>query len=108
MITITNAVYDRLDTFIKDENDESIMGLRVFVQGGGCSGFQYGFRFVHELEEGDTVAGEQDDIKIVVDPMSMMYLDGCTIDYVKGLQGEHISIDNPNINTSCGCGQSFS
>ena len=106
MIEITDAVYDKLKALIADEDDSSIVGLRIFVQGGGCSGFQYGFRFADEIEDGDAVF-EQDGVKVVVDPMSMMYLDGASIDYVKDITGEQFAIKNPNATTKCGCGNSF-
>jgi iron-sulfur cluster insertion protein len=107
-IIITDAVYDRLALILETEGDESIEGLRIYVKGGGCSGFQYGFEFVQEIAEDDTVFENKNNLKIVIDPMSIMYLDGATIDYVKNLQGEHFSINNPNVKTTCGCGSSFS
>jgi len=107
-LTVTEAVYDKLAELIIEENDENILGLRIFIQGGGCSGFQYGFQFVEEINEDDTVIESEEGIKVVIDPMSMMYLDGATIDYVKSLAGEQFSIRNPNAQTTCGCGSSFS
>jgi len=108
MIEVTEAVYDKLADLILEENDDRIVGLRVYVQGGGCSGFQYGFRFAEEIEEGDEIFESAEGIKILVDPMSMMYLDGSKIDYVKTIAGENFSIANPNSGTTCGCGSSFS
>jgi len=107
MIEVTEAVYDKLAELILEENNEDIIGLRIFIQGGGCSGFQYGFRFTDEIEEGDEVLESTEGLKIMIDPMSMMYLDGSTIDYVKSIAGEQFSIKNPNAQTTCGCGSSF-
>lgn len=81
--------------------------LRVYVQGGGCSGFQYGFEFAERLEEGD-VAVETDGVTLIVDPMSMQYLDGAEVDYVNDLTGAQFVVRNPNASTTCGCGSSFS
>ena len=80
--------------------------LRVFVTGGGCSGLQYGMAFQEEPEAGDTVV-DRDDVRLLVDPTSMMYLQGATIDYVDSLIGGGFRIDNPNAASSCGCGHSF-
>jgi len=107
-MTVTEAVYDKLAELIIDENNEEIIGLRIFIQGGGCSGFQYGFRFADEIEEGDQILESEEGIKILIDPMSAMYLEGATIDYVKSIAGEQFSITNPNSQTTCGCGSSFS
>lgn len=107
MLSVTDAVFEKLATLIADENDDEILGLRIFVQGGGCSGFQYGFSFANVEEEGDTIVEGKDGLKIFVDPMSIMYLDGAEIDYVKSLSGEQFSIRNPNVTTTCGCGSSF-
>ncbi len=82
-------------------------GIRVGVQGGGCSGFQYSMDFEEKAKEGD-VTLEQSGIKLYVDSMSSMYLQGVTIDYVQGLQGAGFKFNNPNAKTTCGCGSSFS
>ncbi len=81
-------------------------GLRVFVAGGGCSGMQYGMALEAEARDYDHVI-EQDGVKIFIDPTSMMYLDGATIDYVDSIMGGGFKIENPNAVTSCGCGSSF-
>src|SRR5512146_282926 len=81
-------------------------GIRVGVVGGGCSGFQYSMDFENAQRDGDTVV-EQDGIKLFVDPMSSMYLQGVTVDYVVGLQGAGFKFNNPNAKNTCGCGQSF-
>lgn len=106
-MTVTDAVYDKLAELLLEEDDSSIVGLRIFVQGGGCSGFQYGFQFADEIAEDDTVVESEEGLKVLVDPMSMMYLEGATIDYTKTLAGEQFSISNPNATTTCGCGSSF-
>jgi iron-sulfur cluster assembly accessory protein len=82
-------------------------GIRVGVMGGGCAGFQYSMDFEKEPREGD-VAFVQEGVKVYVDPMSSMYLQGVTIDYVVGLQGAGFKFNNPNARTTCGCGSSFS
>ena len=82
-------------------------GIRVGVVGGGCSGFQYSMDFENQPKDGDFVL-EQDGVKLYVDPMSSMYLQGVTIDYVQGLQGAGFKFNNPNARNTCGCGASFS
>lgn len=80
--------------------------LRVFVSGGGCSGMQYGMAFESQINEHDTVV-QVDDVKLVIDPTSLIYLEGATIDFVDSLMGGGFRIDNPNAVSSCGCGSSF-
>ena len=89
----------------EEENPE--LKLRVFVTGGGCSGFQYGFSFDESQDEEDTVI-ERDGVSLLVDPMSYQYLVGATIDYQEGLQGSQFVVQNPNASSTCGCGSSFS
>jgi iron-sulfur cluster insertion protein len=91
---------------INEEGNAGLM-LRVFVQGGGCSGFQYGFTFDEEVQEGDTIV-ENQGVKLLIDPTSYQYLVGAEIDYTEGLEGAHFVIRNPNAITTCGCGSSFS
>ena len=81
-------------------------GIRIGVVGGGCSGFQYSMDFENEPKDGD-MSFEQDGIKLFIDPMSSMYLQGVTVDYVQGLQGAGFKFVNPNARNTCGCGQSF-
>jgi iron-sulfur cluster insertion protein len=83
------------------------MKLRIHVNGGGCSGFQYGFSFDHELAE-DDFTFEQDGVTVAVDSVSMQYLDGAEIDYRESLQGAEFVVRNPNAKSTCSCGQSFS
>ncbi|MEM7408285.1 MAG: iron-sulfur cluster insertion protein ErpA [Pseudomonadota bacterium] len=81
--------------------------LRVYIEGGGCSGFQYGFEFEQAAEEDDMVI-ERGGVKLLVDPLSLQYLAGGVVDYKEDLQGSRFVIDNPNASTTCGCGASFS
>ncbi len=90
----------------EDEGDDGLM-LRVYVTGGGCSGFSYGFDFASEMGE-DDASFSNDDVNMVVDSLSFQYLQGSTIDYVEGLEGSRFVVDNPNATTTCGCGSSFS
>ena len=102
----TNAAATKVKDLIADEGNEDLM-LRVFISGGGCSGFQYGFTFDENTTEGDTVI-ERDGVKLLIDPMSIQYLMGAEIDYSEGLEGAQFVIRNPNAQTTCGCGSSFS
>lgn len=105
-LVFTNSAALKVRQLIDDEGDQGLM-LRVFVQGGGCSGFQYGFTFDQAEGEGDTVV-ENHGVKLLVDPMSVQYLMGAEIDYTEGLEGSQFVIRNPNAATTCGCGSSFS
>jgi iron-sulfur cluster assembly accessory protein len=105
-IVFTAKAIEMVKAAIAQEN-LSGYGLRVGVVGGGCSGFQYAMDFENEAKEGD-VSYEQDGLTYYVDPMSAMYLQGVTVDYVTGLQGAGFKFSNPNAKNTCGCGQSFS
>lgn len=105
-LIFTTSAASKVAQLIDEEGNSGLM-LRVYIQGGGCSGFQYGFTFDEELQEGDTEI-VTDGVKLVVDPMSMQYLMGAEIDYTEGLQGAQFVIRNPNATTTCGCGSSFS
>jgi len=105
-LVFTDSAASKVQKLIDEEAQEGLM-LRVFVQGGGCSGFQYGFTFAESIDEGDTVV-ENAGVKLLVDPLSFQYLVGAEIDYVEGLEGSHFVIRNPNAVTTCGCGSSFS
>lgn len=107
-ITITDAVVDKVRQLMTDDTfkDEHIEGLRIYVQGGGCSGFSYGFVFENEIAEDDSVF-EKGGYKFLVDSMSMMYLVGSTINYDVDLLHEQFVVNNPNAQTTCGCGSSF-
>jgi iron-sulfur cluster insertion protein len=105
-IVFTDAAAQKVGELIREEDNPELM-LRVFVSGGGCSGFQYGFTFDNEREEGDSSV-ENQGVTLVVDPMSFQYLIGAEIDYKEDLQGAQFVIRNPNATTTCGCGSSFS
>ena len=105
-LIFTNSAATKVKQLIDEEDNPALM-LRVFVSGGGCSGFQYGFTFDENVNEGDTkiVNG---DVTLLVDPMSFQYLAGAEIDYQEGLEGAQFVIKNPQAKTTCGCGSSFS
>jgi len=102
MITITESAHSKILDLLAEENNPNLK-VRTFVQGGGCSGFSYGFTFDETVNEDDF---EID--KILVDAMSMQYLTGAVIDYNEELNGSQFVIQNPNAQTTCGCGSSFS
>ena len=105
-LVFTDAAARKVSDLIRGEGNPNLM-LRVFVQGGGCSGLQYGFEFDEQTQEGDTCV-ENQGVKLLVDPMSVVYLTGAEIDYREGLDGAQFVIRNPNASTTCGCGSSFS
>ena len=105
-LIFTNAAALKVRDLIVEEGNDTLM-LRVFISGGGCSGFQYGFTFDENITEGDTVV-ENEGVKLLIDPMSYQYLAGAEIDYTEGLEGAQFVIRNPNATTTCGCGSSFS
>ena len=105
LIFTTAAARKVRELIVEEENDN--LKLRVFISGGGCSGFQYGFTFDEELQSGDTEV-ETDGVTLLVDPMSIQYLTGAEIDYSDGIEGAQFVIRNPNATTTCGCGSSFS
>ncbi len=90
-----------------DEEENPALKLRVYVTGGGCSGFQYGFTFDEEVNAGDMEI-EKQGVSMVIDPMSLQYLMGGIVDYTEGLEGSRFFVNNPNATTTCGCGASFS
>ena len=102
----TESAAAKVRTLIEEEDNESLK-LRVFITGGGCAGFSYGFTFDEAAAEDDTVV-ERDGVTMVVDPMSYQYLAGSEVDFKEGLQGSQFVINNPNATTTCGCGSSFS
>ena len=105
-IVFTDSAARKVGELIKEENNPSLM-LRVFISGGGCSGFQYGFTFDEERAE-DDFALEKGGVTVLVDPMSYQYLSGAEIDYKEGLEGAQFVIRNPNVTSTCSCGSSFS
>ena len=104
-LIFTDAAAQKVGELIREEDNPDLM-LRVFVSGGGCSGFQYGFTFDEKVEDGDSSV-ENQGVTLVVDPMSVQYLMGAEIDYKEDLEGAQFVIRNPNASTTCGCGQSF-
>ncbi len=107
MITITESAKEKIVDLLIEENNPNLK-LRTFVQGGGCSGFSYGFTFDEEQNDDDFEVPITDSFKVLVDAMSMQYLAGAEIDYKEDLMGSSFSIKNPNAQTTCGCGSSFS
>jgi iron-sulfur cluster insertion protein len=105
-LNFTDAAAHKVGQLIEQEGN-SALKLRVYVQGGGCSGFQYGFTFDEETREGDTEI-DNGGVTLLVDPMSVQYLMGAEIDYREDLSGAQFIIRNPNASTTCGCGSSFS
>ncbi len=105
LLDFTDAAAAKVKSLIEEEDNDALK-LRVFVSGGGCSGFQYGFTFAETIDEGDTVV-EKGGVSLLVDPMSFQYLVGAEIDYTEGLEGAQFVIRNPNATTTCGCGSSF-
>ncbi len=107
MVEITASAKAKVIDLLNEENNPELM-LRTFVQGGGCSGFQYGFTFDEEQNDDDFEITLNDKWKMVVDAMSMQYLQGAEIDYKDDINGSQFVIKNPNAQTTCGCGSSFS
>jgi iron-sulfur cluster insertion protein len=105
-LIFTDAAAAKVGELIREESNPNLK-LRVFVQGGGCSGFQYGFTFDESIEEGDTQVANQG-VTLLIDPMSIQYLSGAEIDYREDMEGAQFVIRNPNASTTCGCGSSFS
>ncbi len=105
-LVFTDSAATKVKTLIHEEENPNLK-LRVFISGGGCSGFQYGFTFDENHKDGDTMV-ENDGVQLLIDPMSFQYLIGAEIDYTEDLQGSQFVIRNPNASTTCGCGSSFS
>ena len=105
-IEFSDAAARKVKQLIEEEENPNLK-LRVYVTGGGCSGFQYGFTFDEAVNEGDTTIVKEE-VTLVVDPMSLQYLVGGIVDYTEGLQGSRFLVSNPNATTTCGCGASFS
>ena len=105
ILTITPAAAEKVRELLNDRELEGY-ALRVFVQGGGCSGLSYGMGFENNIYEQDRVV-ETDGVKLIIDPTSLMYMQGSEIDYVDSLMGGGFAVNNPNAVSSCGCGHSF-
>ncbi|BAW79493.1 iron-sulfur cluster insertion protein ErpA [Candidatus Nitrosoglobus terrae] len=106
LLTFTDAAATKVKELIEEEGNKNLM-LRVFISGGGCSGFQYGFTFDDTLNEDDTQV-EKQGVTLLIDPTSYQYLIGAEIDYTESVEGSEFVIRNPNATTTCGCGSSFS
>ena len=104
-LVFTPAAAAKVGELIREEGNADLK-LRVYIQGGGCSGFQYGFEFDENRAE-DDVAVERDGVTLLVDPLSLQYLHGAEVDYTESLHGAQFVIRNPNAKTTCGCGSSF-
>lgn len=106
-ITVTeSAAAEALDLLESEGLDTDVAGLRLFVQQGGCAGLSYGMRFDESPESDDTIY-EHHGLRIFVDPASMRYIEGSTLEYESGLQGAGFTVENPNVVSECGCGESF-
>ncbi len=105
-LLFTDAAAEKVRQLIDEEGNDALK-LRVFVQGGGCSGFQYGFTFDETVNDDDTTL-DKNGVQLLIDPMSYQYLVGAEIDYKEDLNGAQFVIKNPNATTTCGCGSSFS
>lgn len=102
---LSDSAVSKVRELVEEEGNEDLK-LRVFVTGGGCSGFQYGFSF-DEVQDDEDAVIEKDGMSLLVDPMSYQYLVGATVDYQEGLQGSQFVVQNPNASSTCGCGSSF-
>ena len=105
MVTITEIAEEKIKELILEE--ENAVGLRIYVKGGGCSGYQYGMSFEDKTSDDDTIV-EKGDVKVIVDSQSAPMLSGAEVDYVDSLQGSGFAIKNPQAKSTCGCGRSFS
>lgn len=106
MVNFTDNAAAKVSDLIADEGNDNLK-LRVYITGGGCSGFQYGFTFDEEVAEDDTQI-EKGGVTVLIDSMSIQYLEGAEIDYKESVEGSQFVIRNPNATTTCGCGSSFS
>ena len=105
-LVFTNSAANKVKALLEEEDNQNL-NLRVYITGGGCAGFSYGFNFDEKVQEDDTQV-ENDGVKLLVDAMSIQYLEGSEIDYIEGLEGSRFVVNNPNATTTCGCGSSFS
>ena len=105
-LTISGSAVQRINELLAARNDPGLK-LRVFIRGGGCSGFQYGFQF-DEAQQEDDIAIQREGVEVLVDMLSLQYLSGAEIDYQDDLLGSRFLVNNPNASTTCGCGSSFS
>lgn len=105
-LVFTNSAANKVKALLVEEDNQNL-NLRVYITGGGCAGFSYGFNFDENVQEDDTQV-ENDGVKLLIDAMSIQYLEGSEIDYIEGLEGSRFVVNNPNATTTCGCGSSFS
>jgi len=105
-LNFTDSAADKVRSLIEEEGNPSLK-LRIYVSGGGCSGFQYNFAFDEAVNEDDTEI-VKNGVSLLIDAMSYQYMDGASVDYQEGLEGARFVIDNPNASSTCGCGSSFS
>ncbi|MEZ5508275.1 MAG: iron-sulfur cluster insertion protein ErpA [Gammaproteobacteria bacterium] len=105
-MTFSDSAANKVKTLIEEEGNQNLK-LRVYITGGGCAGFSYGFTFDEQIKEGDTQI-ENQGVTLLVDPMSIQYLMGSEVDYTEGLHGSQFVVRNPNATSTCGCGSSFS
>ena len=106
VVGFTERAARKVKGLIEEEGNDALK-LRVYITGGGCAGFSYGFAFEEEQKEGD-IAVETDGVTLLIDQLSIQYLVGSEVDYTEGLQGARFTVSNPNAQTTCGCGSSFS
>lgn len=104
-VTLTDRAVEKLKALQQDEDNAAIK-FRVYITGGGCAGFSYGFKFDEEVKPEDTIV-EKDGMEMVIDSLSVQYLAGSEVDYTEGLQGARFVVNNPNAVSTCGCGSSF-
>ena len=104
-IQISDNAANQLANLIASKDNPDLL-FRIYIQGGGCSGFQYGFQF-EEKADGDDLEFDNSGVRVVVDPMSLQYLNGAEVDFIDDLQGSRFVVNNPNAATTCGCGASF-
>lgn len=107
MLNLTEKAIDKVKDFASSNEKYQGKSLRIFIQGGGCSGFQYGFAF-DDQRDGDEIVESTEEVKVLVDPQSAPYLKGVTVDFIEDIRGSGFVVDNPNASGSCGCGSSFS
>ncbi|HEX5468501.1 MAG TPA: iron-sulfur cluster insertion protein ErpA [Gaiellaceae bacterium] len=106
MVTVTESAASKIRSLMAEEPDGEVSVLRIAIQGGGCSGFQYALGFDRGPQDGDNEI-EMNGVRVVIDPFSAPYLTGAEIDYVDALMGAGFAINNPNVQAACGCGSSF-
>lgn len=108
MVTIDESAKNKIQELFLEEHNTELKGLRIFVEGGGCSGFKYGFVWEDSVNDDDFIFDINNEIKILVDSVSSQYLQGTVVKYTYDLIGEQFVIENPNVQSTCGCGSSFS